>query len=190
MITPTHALMGAALFRGRAEAWAAAAGGVAPDIPSFALVAWAAAQGLEPQEIFRDLYFSESWQTAMAPSHAAPLWALGLAAALVLRNGAAAAFGASGLLHQAADFLTHADDPHRHLWPLSDWRFRSPVSYWDPRHGGEIFGPLEIALALALSVLLVRRFPALWLKVALGLVLLAYLAQYVAGLLFFSSQAL
>lgn len=183
MITPTHMLMGGALFRsGRRTALAGVAGGLLPDVPSFVLVGWAALGGRGAEEIFRTLYFSDRWQLIMAPSHSAPLWGLAFVAALVLRARAAVAFTASGLLHLLTDFLLHADDPHRHFWPLNDWRFHSPVSYWDPRYGGFWFGPVEIALVVVCSAVLVRRFPARWLKGVLALLVVIYIAQYAAAL--------
>ena len=58
----------------------------------------------------------------------------------------------------ANDFKNAAE----HLQPLcltkSDWVFRSPLSYWDRHHYGQIVGPVEIAACIALSVLLWRRF--------------------------------
>jgi hypothetical protein len=152
-------LMGAAAF-GRRDgrvALAAAAGGLAPDAPSFVLVLWAALVERRPLgEVFDQLYFSPEWQAILAPSHSAPLWLLLLGSALLFRKPLLTAFAASGLLHQLFDFALHAEDAHRHLWPLSDGRFLSPVSYWDPAHYGAFAAPLEAVLGVGLA-LLVRR---------------------------------
>jgi hypothetical protein len=77
-----------------------------------------------------------------------------------LKQPLAVAFIASGLLHHAFDFALHADDAHRHLWPLSNWRLESPVSYWDPAHYGTIVAPMEAALALGLALVLRKRAQA------------------------------
>jgi len=119
----------------------------------------------------------------MAPSHSVPLWLAALALAAALRARAAAAFAAGGLLHQAFDFPLHADDPHRHLWPLSDWRFESPVSYWDPARYGAWVQPLELALGLLLVAVLWRRWPGRWARAALAFALLLYVGQATAVLL-------
>ena len=179
-------LLGAAAFAGadRRKLTGAVLGGLAPDLPSFALVLWAGAvQRMPAEEIFREAYFSESWQLWLAPAHSAPLWLVGLLLAAALRTPAAKAFAASGLLHQACDFPLHADDPHRHFWPLSDWRFESPVSYWDPGRYGLLVQPLEIALGLTLVVVLARRWRG-WPRAGLALALLLYLAQAAAWLYF------
>ncbi len=77
-------------------------------------------------------------------------------------------------LHVPADLLLHHDDGHRHLFPASDWRFMSPVSYWDPRHYGDIVAPLEaLAVAVAL-VMLLRRYDGRAARAALGTMAGAY----------------
>ena len=181
-------LMGAALFGGRdrARAVSATLGGLAPDAPSFALVLWAGlVERRGPREIFEVLYFSPEWQLILGPSHSAPLWTLALVAALVLKSPLAVAFIASGLVHHAFDFALHADDAHRHLWPRSDWRFESPVSYWDPAHYGMIVAPMEAALALGLAVWLARIHRGRWLRAGLVLLGLAYFVPLIGFLLVF-----
>jgi hypothetical protein len=186
-------LLGAAAFgRGPAPgrpALAAAAGGLAPDLASFVLVGAALAGGMGAETIFREAYFSAPWQAVMAPFHSVPLWSLALLAAFILRSRSGLAFAGSGLLHQAGDFPLHHDDPHRHLWPLSDWRFESPLSYWDPAHGGLWIASLEVAAGLALTVWLWRRWPGRWPRMALALAALLYLAQGVAVAAFTAARA-
>lgn len=55
--------------------------------------------------------------------------------------------------HTLVDIFTHHDDGPLLFFPF-DWsyRFSAPVSYWDSRHGGRIFAPLEQALDLAILV--------------------------------------
>ena len=31
-----------------------------------------------------------------------------------------------------------------HFWPITDWKFHSPVSYWDTGRGGDIVGLVEL----------------------------------------------
>lgn len=178
MHTQTHMLLGAVVLgpreAGGRTALAAAGGGFVPDVAAFALVLWAGVHGMDGEAIFRTAYFSAPWQAVMAPFHSVPLWGAAFLLAWTLRQRAATAFAASGLLHQAFDFPLHADDPHRHFWPLSDWRFHSPVSYWDPAHGGAWVQPLEITLGLALVTVLWRRWPSGPARAALLLLGLLY----------------
>ncbi|MEO0497657.1 MAG: hypothetical protein AAF141_09845, partial [Pseudomonadota bacterium] len=57
---------------------------------------------------------------------------------------------------------------------LSDWRFRSPVSYWDPAHYGNIWAPIEGALGLVLAIILFRRFKSVVARAMIGAVIAAY----------------
>ncbi len=61
--------------------------------------------------------------------------------------------------HTLVDFLTHAEDALPLFWPLSNWTWQSPVSYyWDsPHYGREFFIVEHGALLLTVLWLLVRR---------------------------------
>jgi len=206
MNTQTHMLMGAALLGRPMPrfAWAAVVGGVAPDLPMYVIVASLRMVGYPMLEIFDRLYWSDWWQIANALGHSFLLWgglvALSLAAlprplAAFLSTGAAPAiardeaptrlgrlsplifaFSASALLHSAIDFLVHRDDAHMQFWPLTDWRFRSPVSYWDPAHGGNWFGLFEAAVGILLIVVLFRRYRSRRVRATLVLALALYVA--------------
>ncbi len=67
-------------------------------------------------------------------------------------------FALAALIHMASDFPVHAEDAHKHFWPISDWRFYSPFSYWDIRHFGRNVGLVETLLGIGLVTLLLRRF--------------------------------
>lgn len=209
MNTQTHMLMGAALF-GRPMpklAWAAAVGGVAPDIPMYLIVAGLRMVGYPMREIFDRLYWSDWWQIANAIGHSFLLWGGLAAVSLVLlprpwsdRFAARPeptgghdepapptgrlerlapqllALSASALLHSAIDFLVHRDDGHMHFWPLTEWRFQSPVSYWDPAHGGNWFGLFEAAVGIVLIAVLFRRYRSRRLRALLALALVLYAA--------------
>jgi F0F1-type ATP synthase assembly protein I len=185
MNTQTHVLMGAALLGSTPQpdlTLAAAAGGLAPDLPMFMLVGCARWIGRHaPRDIFGTLYFSDRWQTLLAPWHSLPLWTAALALALWQGWIVAAAFAASALLHVGVDFFLHVHDAHRQLWPLSSWRFRSPVSYWDSRHHGHLFRPIEMALAIGFAGYLLTQYRSP-LVVAL---LVATLGLYGAQLAYF-----
>lgn len=170
MNTPAHVLIGAAAGARRGDWRAALAGGLgglAPDLPLYLLSAWAmVAQGISASEVFGTLYYSAAWQRVFAVDHAVLLWGGLLALALWRGCSVATAFGLGGTLHVVADLLTHREDARAHFQPLTDWVFRSPVSYWNPAHHGEWIAALEIALCLALAIWLWRRFTGRGARVA------------------------
>ncbi|MGL4406090.1 MAG: hypothetical protein ACRCT6_10040, partial [Notoacmeibacter sp.] len=108
------------------------------------------------------------------------LWGLVLAICLVAKaqswSGFGVAISASALTHSAIDFLCHRDDAHMHLWPLTEWRFRSPVSYWDSAYYGMQFSLFEAALGLFIAVVLWRRYQHKAIRMLLALCIAAYVA--------------
>lgn len=179
MQTPTHVLIAAAAFArpGAAKINAAAlAGGFAPDAFLFAVWGWSKFAGVSEADLWGRLYWSGGVQLGQAVSNSFPLFAAILAAALALRMRAAAVFAASALIHLVCDFLFHAKDAHQHFWPLSAWRFESPISYWDPAHYGAYVSVLEAVLGIALIVVLFRRFKRTWIRAILVVAGLTYLA--------------
>ena len=63
-------------------------------------------------------------------------------------------YAAGATLHIAIDIATHAGDGPMFLYPLSDYRFNSPVSYWNPAYYGRAFTAFEYLLDAALLVYL------------------------------------
>ena len=59
--------------------------------------------------------------------------------------------------HVLADTLTHAQDARPILWPISGWRFRSPVSYWERSHHARAFSRVEHGTLLLLAVWTISR---------------------------------
>ncbi len=63
--------------------------------------------------------------------------------------------------HVLADALTHADDARPVLWPISEWRLRSPISYWDRSRYARSFTMVEHGTVLLLLAWTIsRRFRA------------------------------
>ena len=83
------------------------------------------------------------------------------------------------MLHLLLDFPLHNDDARAHFWPLTMWKFESPLSYWDRDHYGGVVAPLEAILALALCVILWLRFTRLWPRFVIANAALATAAPYV-----------
>ncbi len=188
MNTPAHAVLNLALLtrgRGRAHARAVLAGSLLPDLPMFGFYLWERlVSGLPEQVIWSEAYFRTSWQRFFDVFNSIPLAALALGLALAARRPGPAWFCAGVLLHALIDLPLHREDAHGHFFPLTDWRFVSPVSYWDPAHHGAVFAAFEGAIGLAASVVLWRRFPGWLARAALVAVNLLAAAGYLAFYVF------
>jgi hypothetical protein len=188
MNTQSHVLMGAFFFGRKVPrtAWAAAAGGLLPDLPMFVIVGILRATGYSFDDIFGRLYWSNWWQICNAIGHNIILWTALLAIALytkrhkkLLSMGKAnmlLAFSASALLHSCVDFFVHREDAHMHFWPLSNWKFVSPVSYYDRAHFGGPFSLFEAVIGIFMAVSLFRTFKSKLVRAALALCIAMYAA--------------
>jgi len=185
MNTPAHLIIGAAIYA-KPDApkvtSAALIGALLPDFSLYFMVFWnSQIRGMSFDEIFGEQYFSPYWQSVFAIDNSIPLWILAFCIGLAMRLPILLAFTGAGLAHLLLDFPLHHDDGRAHFWPFSDWKFESPVSYWDPNHFGMIVGPLEGLLCLGLLIVLWRRFSGLF---ARGVILAAGLLECVPAILF------
>lgn len=165
MNTPAHLIFAAAAFARpyqRRTTLAALGGAVAPDLSLYLMAGTALyLMGMSPDYVFGTLYFSDAWQTVFKVDNSFLVWGVGFAFAWFMGSRTAMIFAASGLLHLAFDFPLHHDDGRAHFWPISDWVFQSPISYWDSAHHAGVVGPLEMGLSLLFCLILMRRFPSL-----------------------------
>lgn len=190
MNTQTHVIMGAVLM-GQAvprRAWAGALGGITPDIPMLLIVIALKFMGTPDNIIFGKLYWQNWWQICNGIGHNAWLWGGLLILGLYMRDRLSTSargfdgwttlslFAGSALLHTAIDFICHREDAHMSFWPVTRWKFISPVSYYDPQHYGTWFTLFEAALGLALAIILFRQFKSVILRVALVLAMALYVA--------------
>ncbi|MEP5728136.1 MAG: cobalamin biosynthesis protein CobQ [Sulfitobacter sp.] len=179
MNTPTHLLLGAAVFgRGgeRKLIWAAVIGALLPDLSLYLLAGISLrVLNIPPSRVFDELYFSDLWQGIFAIDNSFIVWGVVLAFAIWRRKGWLIALTSAALLHLALDFPLHHDDGRAHFWPLSNWIYESPVSYWDRGHGAHIVAPIGAALAVASAAVLWWRKPGWVLSVLFGILLAAEL---------------
>ena len=137
---------------------AALLGGLAPDLSLYLMGGWhLLIAGTEARVVFGELYYSDTCQAVFAIDNSFLIWGAVLTLALWRRWMPLVAFTGAGLLHIALDFPLHAGDGRPHFWPLSDWVFDSPISYWDRSHYAGWVGPVELALSALLVVVLWRR---------------------------------
>ncbi|SOE14365.1 hypothetical protein SAMN05877838_0989 [Hoeflea halophila] len=193
MNTQTHLLLASALFarpgpQNRLRNTAVISGAVLPDAAIFAMFGWSKLVGAPESEVWSSWYFNPPWLTVIDWMNSLPLFGAILLVALVLPqhrpgfrtlSSLLLLFALAAITHLLADLPLHVDDGHAHFVPLSGWRFVSPVSYWDPRHHGDIFSLLELALGLLLIVILWRRFRTLPVRALLLLAVIAYAVPYV-----------
>ena len=162
MNTPAHALINLAVL-GRmtppAAVLAVLAGGLLPDVPMLVFYAVQKLQGMAEADIWSTAYFAPQWQAFFDAPNSLVLIAAGAAIAAWRRAPIWLLLFASMALHGVADLLLHHDDGHRHFWPVSDFRFASPVSYWDPAHYGWVVLPIEIGVSCLAIVKGWQRYP-------------------------------
>lgn len=179
MNTPSHAIINLAVLGRRSRAewnWPIVLGALIPDLAMFAFYGWAKLiAGMSETQIWDVAYYESFWQNTFDFWNSIPLALVGIGLGVGLGRqtkwhsiGTAIAICcASVLLHCLADLPLHREDAHRHFWPLSNVRFESPISYWDPDHYGNIFVLFEAGLVLVLSVYVFRLIRSWWGKGAL-----------------------
>ena len=191
MNTPTHLIFGAAAF-GKPGApfvtTCALVGAFMPDASLYAMAGWHLLILETPANVvFNQLYFSDSWQAIFAVDNSFILWGLLLAVGVYLKRHALIAFAGSGFLHLLFDFPLHNDDARQHFWPVTDWVYHSPFSYWDRAHHGDFVAPIELVLSLVLLAVLWRKFQGTKTRVAVAIATLFQLAPVILRVFVFRS---
>ncbi len=177
METYSHAFFTWALAKhgvraGRAAGIAGAVGATFPDLPAFAGTAYYVGtayliegwSSMHSEELLDAIYFHGPFGSTGSALHSAvPVVAL-----LILyrvtgvhrrdRRRIQLWFLLGWFGHTIADFLTHVDDTRPLLWPISDWKWSSPVSYYNPPyHSQEFFVVSHGLILLIISWLLLKR---------------------------------
>lgn len=177
MNTPAHLLIGAAVWgrqKSRTVVLAAFAGALLPDLSLYVMAGTSLfILNIPPQVVFDQLYFSDAWQTVFAIDNSFILWGALLALAMWARVPWAIALTGAAVLHLCFDFPLHHDDGRPHFWPVSNWVYESPVSYWDRGHGAMWVAPIEAALVAGAAVVMWRQRLGLGLGTLVALLLLA-----------------
>ena len=177
METYSHAFFTWALAKhgvktGRAAGIAGAVGATLPDMPSIAGTAYYIGMpflregwsSMDSEAVRDPIYVSGPFgATGVALHSAVPPLAL-LLLYVFLNLGSRDHrkillwFLLGWLGHAVADFFSHVDGARPLFWPLSDWEWSSPVSYYDPLYyGNEFFAISHALILLTMTALLVRR---------------------------------
>ena len=187
MNTPAHAVVNLLLLsrdRGHRYSAAVVGGAIIPDIVIVVFYAWQLALGTPENQIWSQEYYRPLWQGWIDTFNSVPLILLAMLLCWHFRRYFLLAFLASMLLHVGGDLPLHHDDGHRHFFPFSDWRFSSPVSYWDPAHYGYWASLIEITAVVGASVFMYLRHRALrpWLTSIVAVYLIYWVYVYLVWL--------
>lgn len=184
MNSPTHSLLALALLSKRGEPLRNRAVFFGALLPDLAIYLWAPYQRFIKGESGRDmwdvLYFEPPMQNLIALFNSIPIYAalaiLGYTQRAKLWGKAVLFFALAALIHMATDLPVHGHDAYRHFWPLSEFRFYSPISYWEAGHHAGWVSVVETIIGLSAVFILWRRFPKRWVKILLSLLALFYIA--------------
>ena len=170
MNTPAHLVLNLAVVPNRRWAGCALAvlaGALIPDATMFLFYGYQKlVAGMPEARIWGEAYFDPFWQAVFDVFNSFPvILALGFVG---LWRGSLflEALAVSMFVHCLLDLSLHHDDGHRHFFPFSDWRFESPVSYWDPRHFGDVFVFVETAIVAVGLIAIWRSGKPRWVKSA------------------------
>ncbi|KAB7616195.1 cobalamin biosynthesis protein CobQ [Amylibacter sp. SFDW26] len=165
MNTPAHLLFAAGVFAKPDSpkiTTAAMIGGLLPDLSLYIMASYSILiLGNNPTYVFDVQYFSPLWQQTFAVDNSFVLWGIIFATAIWVNKKWLMALSGAALLHVAFDFPLHHDDARQHFWPVTDWVFYSPYSYWDSNHHGGIISTIEQILVVSAWILLWRRFKSI-----------------------------
>ncbi len=187
MITPSHLIYSWALaMRTKKAALDGPAkhrtatfvvGALLPDIPVYVFfLVCGVLLGYGHEQLWDDMYFNSGWSVAFTLSHSLLLWPLLYLLAKYKRWFIAQWVAISAIFHIVVDFCVHTADAYAHFWPLTDWRFVSPISYWDRASYGQYVGCFDAALVLGLLWWLATRYRESKLRfLVYGLIVLAAL---------------
>lgn len=163
MLTPSHALVNLAILGSLfGHEGAVLLGAIAPDLPILTLYLRERLRGTTEETIWSVCYHRPVWLGIIHGAHSIPLSAIGIALGWLFGLPALGVFFASVLLHALCDFPLHAIDAHRHFLPFSQYRYVSPLSYWDVRYHAREVAAVESLLMLGSSCYFVYSHLARW----------------------------
>lgn len=158
MNTPSHAIINVATLGTLSHQEMAVpilVGAVFPDLPMYWFYVWTKLVRRLPEwQIWSCAYYQPFWLNINHGFHSIPLFGLAMGICYLENWQAAGLFFGSALLHCLEDLPVHNDDAHRHFLPFSQYRFVSPISYWDFRKYGFWVSSVEKLLVLGATWML------------------------------------
>jgi hypothetical protein len=138
------------------DAVAVTTGAILPDVTMFLFYGYQKLIGSSEGDIWGQLYFLDHWQYFFDVFNSIPIALVLLSVATWFSCRWGQLLMLSAIVHMLFDLPLHHDDGHRHFLPISNWRFESPVSYWDPKHFGMIVAPMEFVLSVCALIYVSR----------------------------------
>ncbi|MEM9336454.1 MAG: metal-dependent hydrolase [Patescibacteria group bacterium] len=192
MITPSHLVYNWAIAKASekipnpSRTKAFVVGALLPDLPTYGFFfIQGLILGTSQQQLWNDLYFDSVWTPFITLSHSLVLWPALIGIGYALQQQWLYWLASSAFIHSAFDFFVHADDAYRHFWPFSNWKFESPISYWDPQFYGQYFGILDTVVALLVIAWLYRLYQQRWIRYSLISLAFVYLLAITTPLFYF-----
>ncbi len=182
MNTPAHAIVNLLILGRRdhpRESLPITIGAILPDLPMvFFYLYEKIIDRIPEQTIWSETYFKPEWQAFFDLFNSLPLILIGLLLAYYAGKGWLIPLFLSMIFHVFGDLPLHNDDAHAHFFPLSDWQFKSPISYWDPAHYGDIVAPIEAMIVVIGAIVLVRRYRSPYMRGLVASVALLYVLYW------------
>ncbi len=167
MNTPSHIVFNLAVLDKRGNSnrvFPVFLGAILPDVPIFILFFWEKfVKGASQSKIWGEIYFRDDWQLFIDIFNSIPITLFILIITKVFLKGSLKdfimLFCYSMLLHFMLDLPLHHDDAHRHFLPISNWRFISPLSYWDVAHHARevVIGETLLAVISCIALIYKKR---------------------------------
>lgn len=176
MITPSHIIYSWALAR-KSETpglnsgqkptskrtLAFVLGALFPDTPTYLFfIVCGLILGYSGEVMWDEMYFNSGWSIPITLFHSFWLWPLLIGLSTYLGLSFVRWFSISAFFHALVDFLVHTDDAYRHFWPFSDWKFHSPISYWNSAEYGQYVSVFDSILVVALLAYLYTKYTGRW----------------------------
>lgn len=166
MNTPSHVIVNLVILgKGQSSQFSLPIiiGSLLPDVAIFWFYLWTKfITRLPESQIWSERYFSSFWQNIFAIPNSIVLCLIGVGIAHYYQQQGWKIMFISMIVHCLFDLPVHHDDAHRHFVPLTNYRFISPLSYWDKNHYGKWVALVELLLVYFCSFSLYLQFNFWW----------------------------
>lgn len=185
MISITHTLFALAVLTKKETPLrnrAAFLGSVIPDAFIYVVaLGWTLFSAEPMSRLWDEVYFDQPMQSIASAFNSIPIYALLALLGYFYRRTKAGIItlflSLAALLHISMDLPVHAHDAYAHFWPITQWKFHSPISYWEPHLQAHWVGLIETAIALGSAWMIARRFEKAWITVLMLILAILYIAM-------------